>query len=252
VTANIASAYIVGSQTLVPGGGAIIVSGTTLSVDPAGSTLVIDGSITQQLYPTATPSTLVIGSHTLTANFVGQFIYGSQTLIPGGTPITIDGVAISFPAAAPSTIVVGSHTLTMNSVGQFIDGTQTLVPGGLPIVIDGTVISLPPSATAPVTISAPTAQLGPNDPDSSRLAELILKGFGYLADPASTTTTLPQNSNHGSSTSSGIRAAAATNTEDIRHDKKPSRASRSPIPCSWTLIAVTVAGLIVGWGAVGI
>jgi hypothetical protein len=85
---------------MIPGGPAITVSGTRLSLDPSATALVA-GSSTLTLLPTITPgfpSTIILGTDTLTANSAGEFIFGGHTLGPGGSAMTVDGVVLSLPS----------------------------------------------------------------------------------------------------------------------------------------------------------
>lgn len=49
ITANPSSAFIIGGQTLVPGGPQITVSGTVISLGPGGTVIVIGGTTSTQL-----------------------------------------------------------------------------------------------------------------------------------------------------------------------------------------------------------
>ena len=144
VTANSASRYVIGSQTLVPGAPAVVVSGTTVSLGPSANDVVIAGS-------------------TLHLSSAFGYIVGSQTIVPGAPQITISGIKVSLApsgndvvldgnatalasgGAAP-VITIGSQLITANAASQYIVGSQTLVPGAA-ITVSGTVISLAPSAS---------------------------------------------------------------------------------------------------------
>lgn len=163
------SVVVVGAQTLSPGGPAITVGGTPVSLAPSATAIVI-GGITSKLpqavaTAAAPPPVLTIGSTTLTANAATQFLVApGQTLTPGGA-VTVSGTVISLapsasflviggstqllPTAAPVVtvapeIVVGGTTFTGNSGSSFVIGGQTLAPGSV-ITVSGTTISLNPS-----------------------------------------------------------------------------------------------------------
>lgn len=111
LTANPSSQYVIDGQTLAPGGPAITISGTRISLGSSASALVV-GSTTIPLSTgagqvTAYPS-LTIGSQTVTANNQGQYIVGGQTLTPGGV-ITVSGTTISL-APGVSDVVLGTST----------------------------------------------------------------------------------------------------------------------------------------------
>lgn len=111
-TANPAGQYIINGQSLTPGG-AIIVSGTTISLASAASALVVGGT-TQPLSPLPPLPTLTIKSHTYTANLAGEYIISGQTLTPGGA-ITVSGTQISLAPSASAVVVVGGTTETLAS-----------------------------------------------------------------------------------------------------------------------------------------
>ncbi|MCJ1270405.1 hypothetical protein MMC22_010302 [Lobaria immixta] len=199
---NSASEYVLGSQTIIPGAHAVIISGTPISLGPSASNIVID-SITSALIGSATPlPPLTVDGTTILPNSASEYLIGSQTLIPGASAITISGTRISLAPSA-SALVVGSKTIpitsgptittslplitignsifTPNAASQYIIADQTLVPGGPAITVSGTRISLAPQATD-VVVGTSTEGLG----------RLILAGVGAtipasLNGPASAT-----------------------------------------------------------------
>ena len=120
IVPNAAGQYIVGGQTLSPGGSAITVSGTRISLGVSASDLVV-GSSTLPLSAgtgqvTAFPA-LTIGHQTVTANKQGQYVVGGQTLTAGGV-ITVSGTRMSL-APSDSEVVIGTST---ESLGGAIMG----------------------------------------------------------------------------------------------------------------------------------
>lgn len=87
--------FLVGSQTLVPGGNSISINRTPYALVsvPRGQALVI-GSVTSFIVPTAIstklPVIITLGYSIYTANAESRALIGSQTLVPGGKAITID------------------------------------------------------------------------------------------------------------------------------------------------------------------
>ena len=194
-----ASAIIINSETLAPGS-QILVSGTTYSLLPTPSAIVIDGSTVY--LPAATdrialPPAITIGTSVITENSASEFVIGSQTLTPGGqitaagkvvsmgsSAVVIDGSTISlWPTTnvitLPPAITVGASPITENSASDFVIGSQTLTPGGQ-ITVSGEVISLNPSATDVVFGGTSTQGLG----------ALIMSGFGPVGGPTATSTTI--------------------------------------------------------------
>lgn len=187
VTANPQGQFVVGTQTLKPGGPAITVDGSTLSLGPSGTIAVVNGQ-TQTLgnapFVTGAP-VLTVNGQTISATVVGgttQFVLGpGQTLTAGGV-LTVDGTTFSMPAGGSgSTVVVNGITSTLDAPGlpiltlnnqivtasvqggttAFVLGPgQTLVPGGV-ITISGTTYSMPASASGSVVvINGVTTTLG--------------------------------------------------------------------------------------------
>lgn len=178
ITANPQGEFVVGTQTLTPGGPVVTVSGTVLSVGPSGTIAVING-VTQTLanapHVTQAP-VLTVDGKPVSATVVGgttQFVLtDGQTLTPGGI-ITVDGTTFSMPTdGAGSTVVVNGVTSTLNAPGlpvitvdsqsitaTVVDGTtafvlspsQTLTPGGV-LTVSGTTYSMPASASGSVVV----------------------------------------------------------------------------------------------------
>ena len=164
-TADANSQFVVGGQTLTPGG-QITVSGTALSEGPSGSgVVVVGGSSTQSLGHGAaavmtSAAVMTFGDQTITANAAGNFVVDGQTLTPGGV-VTVSGTPISEGTGA-SNVVIGSSTEMLSSVAMMVTGAavmtfdgqtytadaqgdftidgQTLTPGGV-INVSGTPIS---------------------------------------------------------------------------------------------------------------
>ncbi|KAH7412286.1 hypothetical protein DE146DRAFT_602989 [Phaeosphaeria sp. MPI-PUGE-AT-0046c] len=145
------SVVVIGSQTLQPGGPAVIVGGVTpVSLVPSATALVVGGSTTLQLPQVSNdpvpPPLLTIGSSTLTPNAATQFfIAPGQTLTPGGTA-TVDGTLVSLAPAA-SFVVVG--------------GTTQFLPAAAPVA--GTFTNPPQIIVGGATITALPVQGNPNN-----------------------------------------------------------------------------------------
>lgn len=147
------SVVVIGSQTLQPGGPAVVVGGVTpISLVPSATAIVVGGSTTlllPQVFgnpPPRPPPVLTIGSSTLTANAATQFLVApGQTLTPGGTA-TVDGVIVSLAPSA-SFVVVGGSTQFFPVAGPGWTNIATRRPN---IVIGGTTIVALPSTSVPV------------------------------------------------------------------------------------------------------
>ncbi|KAF2829869.1 hypothetical protein CC86DRAFT_367787 [Ophiobolus disseminans] len=209
ITANSEGQFLVGTQTLKPGGSAITMAGSTLSLASNGGILVVNGvTRTLQNAPIMTPAPVItVGGRVVSATVIGsntQFVVGTQTLVPGNA-ITVDGVTYSLPSGGGK-IVVNGVTSSLNSgrgsitIGQqyvtasIKDGTtsyvfaagQTLTPGGV-LTVSGTTFSMPASASGSVVvINGVTSTLRPGSL-TTPLA-LTLNGKTYAATVRSGTT----------------------------------------------------------------
>ncbi|MCJ1396545.1 hypothetical protein MMC18_009436 [Xylographa bjoerkii] len=167
ITADSTSAYTIGTQTLVPGGLAITVSSTVLSLAPSATAIAIGGATIPLQFPSSSaPFVITIENTAYTANSASAFTLGTQTLIPGGPAITEAGTMLSLAPSATAIVIgdiaiplqpspppapqitIGNSIYTANSASAFVIGTQTLLPSGPALTISGTTYSLFPSATA--------------------------------------------------------------------------------------------------------
>ncbi|KAH3996874.1 hypothetical protein HBI70_215880 [Parastagonospora nodorum] len=194
--------FVVEGQTLAPGGEAITVSGTTITLLSGGSSIVIDGvtsAVENPLVSNAQPS-IVIGNSVFSpiSGSGSAFVIAGQTLVPGGEPITVSGTVISLAPSA-SFVVVNGVTSTLaniaaaqdtaaplitigNSVFKplpgtgitYLIGSSTLTPGGI-ITVAGTTISLAPGATA-IVINGQTSFLTPGTQNTLTNAPLLTVG----------------------------------------------------------------------------
>ena len=100
-TANSLSVLVIGSQTIVPGGPAVTISGSQISL----------GALQAGVDPTPTfdPKVLTFAGQTFTESSASEFVIGTQTLVSGGALITVSGTPLSL-AADPTDVVIGTST----------------------------------------------------------------------------------------------------------------------------------------------
>lgn len=135
--------FVAGGATLTPGSPSVTISGTTYSVAPSGTAVVVNGETSLP----ARPDT----------NTIAPVVEGGLTLIPGGGAVTVSGTTYSAPTEGAAVVVNGatsslptlSGTATPASPAEtaqpaLIIASQTLVPGAA-ITVSGTVISFPSS-----------------------------------------------------------------------------------------------------------
>jgi len=117
IVANQETQYVIDGQTISPGGGAITIAGTTISLAPSATALVVNG-MTSSLSPrfgnvwtTAAP-VLTFNNHAYTANRAGYITIGPGTVLqPGGAPITVDGTTLSLDHSGTAVVIQGSTSI---------------------------------------------------------------------------------------------------------------------------------------------
>ncbi|KAL8857187.1 MAG: hypothetical protein Q9178_006242 [Gyalolechia marmorata] len=120
------STSLIDSQTLIPGGPAITISGTPLSLPLDATAVVVGGSTLPIPRPTSTPVVLEINRQSFTQISGSGFLIGSQTLLPGGPAITVNGTQVSLGAGATN-LVVGTQTKPLTTS----QGLGDIIMGGL-------------------------------------------------------------------------------------------------------------------------
>jgi hypothetical protein len=135
IIANSQTQYIVAGQTLSPGGGAITVSGTTISLAPSATAVVING-VTSTLAPsfgniwTRTAAALTFNNHIYTANRAGYITISPGTVLkPGGEAVTVDGTTLSLEHSGTAVIIQGSTSL-LQPVTTVVTRTRSVGSGG--------------------------------------------------------------------------------------------------------------------------
>lgn len=109
---------------------AITVSGTPISLATSLATIVIGTSAIPINVPVTTVPVITVNGSTITENTAGDFVIGTQTLMPGGPPITTAGTSIFFGPAGTN-VVVGTSTLGIEDIISELDGGQTPTTTGL-------------------------------------------------------------------------------------------------------------------------
>jgi hypothetical protein len=223
-TPGSSSDYVFDEQTLEPGGPAITISGTRVSLASGASAIVVGSSTSvllalasagDRVQAGAVQSLLTFPGATATLNSASEYIIADQTLEPGGPAITVSGTPISLAPQATA-VIIGSSTsilattpndqeqrigklasvltlagatATLNSASEYVVEGQTLTPGGSAITVSGTRISLAPHATA-VVIGSTTSALAVT---STNIGDYIWAGIaGLLAAAKASSTNSPE------------------------------------------------------------
>ncbi|KAI4159558.1 MAG: hypothetical protein L6R39_000339 [Caloplaca ligustica] len=109
------SDLVIGSQTLIPGASAIAIDGTPISLAVGGTALVLgDSTVSVPGSSSTTPVVLDINGASLTEVSGSNFVYGSQTLIPGGSEITLSGTPVSLGTGALD-LLLGTQRETLTT-----------------------------------------------------------------------------------------------------------------------------------------
>jgi hypothetical protein len=205
--------FVVGGQTLAPGGQAITFDGTTLSLVPGGTSIVVNGVTSAVTNPPAlivqVPITVGNNVFTPVSGSRDTFVIGDYTLSPGGPAITISNTVFSLPPSASFVVVNGvtstlanpavadlasAPTITVgNTVFRPLPGSGTtyqvgstfLTPGGV-ITIDGSTISLAAGATA-IVVNGQTTLVGPGARPMVTNAPLLTVGSNTFTAVSGTT-----------------------------------------------------------------
>ena len=174
ITANSQSEFLVNAQILSPGGSALAIAGTTYSLAPRVSAIVVNGKTSPLQEPAPT---VTIENQILTAKVSSKYGIDGQILSPGG-PIAISGTTYNLALQASAivingkttplqevdpTVTIGNQVLTANVQSEYVIEGQTLSPGGRPIAISGTTYSLALQASA-IVINGKTTPLQEVDP----------------------------------------------------------------------------------------
>ena len=201
VSPNSAGNYVISGQTLAPGGPAITVSNTVISLGPSASILVVNGQTeTRPPVPsgpiTSAPA-LTIDGRVFAPVPVTKFTVNGQTLTPGGV-ITVSGTTVSLGSGSSSTIVVvngATSTLqpssaltiagstfapTVQTIGEYVIGGSTLRPGSA-ITVSGTTVSLASSDDF-IVVNGVTSALRPGSVITTAPPLLTIGGTTYTAN----------------------------------------------------------------------
>ena len=157
ITANSASQFLLGDQTLVPGAPAITVAAPASAVTafgPSPTALTVGGEVF-----TPNPTAFSIDGMTISAGGPGMTVDGTPIRLGSSGILDIGGSTISLPVndVSNTAYTIGAQVFTPNPTVFSIDGT-TISAGGPGATIDGTIVSLGPSGL--LRIGSSTISLG--------------------------------------------------------------------------------------------
>ncbi|KAM3417611.1 hypothetical protein BST61_g5847 [Cercospora zeina] len=147
ITANSANEFIIASQTITPGGEAVVIAGTTLSLATDASEIVVNGQTSDIVVPVGAPVTL--GGAIATPVAGGAYVLpGGQTLSEDGPDVVVAGTTYSLANSESSVVVNGVASplptaggVAVRSMTELILPGTTLLPGS-EVVVSGTTYSL--------------------------------------------------------------------------------------------------------------
>ncbi|THY24037.1 bacteriorhodopsin [Aureobasidium pullulans] len=231
----LAGGYIVGTEVLRPGGSAIEVSGTMYSLPVSGNTVIIDGQPTPvKTFGSDPVITIGFKANFAVAASVTPLIIASQTLVPGGSEITVSGTVFSLPLSATGEVVINGKTASLSAAASaggvlafgsqqliftplksgIVVASQTLYPGGPVITIDGQMLSLPTNGGS-VVIKSGTQTTTKNLGNyiwqgiASSTSESI-SGSSSDSNVSSGSSTPPKSSSHPGITSTTVESPTET------------------------------------------
>lgn len=195
ITANTESQYVVAGQTLIAGGPAITVSGTTLSLAPSATVVVVNGESSTvaprygNIWTTAAPA-LTFNNRVYTANRAGYITISPGTVLkPGGEAIVVDGTTLSLDHSGTAIVIQGSTSI-LEPVTTVVTLTKSVGAGGIGIgnagFTSGGIWALPTNKAGipvrPVSAGG-SLSLGYtlNDGWFGGILVLLWWGLGYLA-----------------------------------------------------------------------
>ena len=170
ITANSASQFLVGDQTLFPGAPAITVAAPASAVaafGPSPTALTVGGKVF-----TPNPTAFSIDATTISAGGSGVTVDGTLISLGPSGILNVGGSTISLPVneALPTAYTIRGQVFTPNPTAFSIDGTA-ISAGGPGAMVDGTLVSLGPSGI--LEIGSSTISLGLNAASPSPTAYTI-------------------------------------------------------------------------------
>ncbi|TVY81937.1 hypothetical protein LSUE1_G003636, partial [Lachnellula suecica] len=119
-------AYVVGSQTLLPGAPAVTVSGTAISLQAGGSSVVIGSKTVPLSAFLAFPTSVVVGGQTEALTAALADITGAASLILSGTT---QAFSVTIGADGSPSVVAGGKTEALSSFASEASGGGSVVIG---------------------------------------------------------------------------------------------------------------------------
>jgi hypothetical protein len=133
-----ATPLIIASQTLIPGGNDITVSGTIFSLPPdATGSIVINGQTTALATAASGGIELSVSSQHISFTPLNSgIVIASQTLYPSGPAITVKGETLSIPLHGTAVVIQSGGTSSTEGLGNYIwQGIAASTSGSSPATL---------------------------------------------------------------------------------------------------------------------
>ena len=196
-TANSASAYVIGGQTLSPGNTITLNPGpsetvASLTTDDAGEPVVIISG------GAGLASSIALGGQIFTSNNAGVYVVGGQTLTSGGT--------VTFNPGPSQTVVA----LTTNAAGAPV------------VVVDGTAAGSPPPVSLMPLVVGGTTYL-PNIASEYIIdGQMLTFGGSIILSDAGSTSNIVLTTNAAGAPALVVNAGEGTSTATVGESGVPS------------------------------
>lgn len=159
-----------------------------------------------------TPGVIALDKTTYSPNTHGVYNIAGQTLVPGGSAITVEGTRLSLGPTVTPTILseaIAATTKPPQSPAYKI-GTQTLVPGNPAVMVSGTAYSLASNGASAVVDGQTIAVSTVSASSSQGLGGFIASGLGFGASASAPTTSTSANGLGGGGRSGSGGGIAST------------------------------------------
>ena len=185
------AAYVIGSQTLVPGAAALI-SGTVVSLQAGGSSVVVAGTTAPLSQYLAMPTSVIVGGQTQALSAFLADATGAASLVSGGTTQALSLVQGASSGAPPSVVVGGSKTVALTQFLASATGEASVAVGSKTHPLSSYLAAVTGGATVVVGSETKTlTSLLAQATGSSGVAGIIAS-FGGFATPSPKTTSYVQ------------------------------------------------------------
>lgn len=190
------AAYVIGSQTLVAGAAATI-SGTVVSLQAGGSSVVIGGTTAALSQYLAVPTSVIVGGQTQALSAFLAEITGAASLVVAGTTRAISLVQGASSGAPVSVVVGGSTTVALTQFLASATGDASVVVGTKTEALSSYIAAVTGGATVVVGSKTETLSSLLGAATGSSGVAGIIASIGGFATPSTTSSGGSSGSSNG-------------------------------------------------------